>query len=106
MEGRYYHNLQKRILKGKTGNGLSANYVALGGSFENNQIYYTDDQAFRFPNANALGFQLVTGIQRTYSKHFYFDFNMGIQFRRFGFNDTYSRFNLLLTALFAVGYRF
>ena len=43
LEGRWYYNLNRRIAKGKTGNGLSANYMALGGSYTYyNRLNYND----------------------------------------------------------------
>ena len=34
LEARWYYNLKKRMITGKTGNGFSANYLAIGGLYE------------------------------------------------------------------------
>jgi hypothetical protein len=93
LETRMYFNLRRRIQKGKTGNGLSANYISLGvfnnyanNNFENSNlntglnsggIVYTprplgEEYGFLLP-------QITAGIQRFIGDHFYYD--MGISYR-------------------------
>ncbi len=107
LEGRWYYNLKHRILRGKSGNGLSANYFAIG--FNNSfysQVYASDLRFDRFINQ----INISTGIQRLYSRHMYFDVSFG-----FGFNleqDTYLtakdyiEYGVKLYTRFALGYRF
>lgn len=74
LEGRWYYNLKRRILKGKTGNGLSANYVALGGSYKYERAEYYD-QGYFMPDV-----YVSVGWQRVFGKHFYFDVSFGIEY--------------------------
>lgn len=110
LDGRWYYNLNKRMLKGKTGNGLSANYFSIGGSYSLSrtnfkkefsdsrfwkEIYYSYDAGIIF----------LTGIQRTYAEHLYFDVNIGFgiysELNGYGY-EPYSDF----TGMIAIGYRF
>jgi len=109
IESRWYYNLKHRMLKGKTGNGLSANYFAFGISNlfyrerdEEDADYYPFNEISKY---NELGIHLLTGIQRTYAKHVYIDVNFG--FRVFQYLDE-SYFDPIfeLTGLLAIGYRF
>ncbi len=70
IQARYYYNLKNRIQKGKSGNGLSANYLS-GGVYQgftalNDPLKLTD-----------YGITFTTGIQRTFSEHLYFDVELG-----------------------------
>ena len=74
LQARYYYNLKNRILKGKSGNGFSANYIS-GGVY---QMYDSNrNNPFKI-NDNEI--TLTTGIQRTFSKHLYFDVEVGVAF--------------------------
>jgi hypothetical protein len=83
FETRYYYNLKNRILKGKTGNGLSADYVSLG--FHN---YYQNDDYINFTssalrggdNFNFLQPQFTIGTQRFVGDHFFYDLGLGLRF--------------------------
>lgn len=111
LEGRYYYNLQRRILTGKSGNGLSANYVALGAIYKGEyQILvsngYRSDLSTSFG-----GILLGTGIQRVISDHLYYDFNVGLgygaEIRYDGIEGTKDHENKLIFNLgIAIGYRF
>ncbi|NEN23166.1 hypothetical protein G3O08_06595 [Cryomorpha ignava] len=72
LQARYYYNLKNRIRKGKCGDGLSANYISYG--YNRNYEFYND--SFR---SGGSGYTISTGIQRTFSDHFYFDVEMGYQ---------------------------
>lgn len=61
LEARWYYNLKKRILKGKTGNGLSANYIGLGAQ----HTYNSNNNLF---NNNVTFYYVNTGIQRFFYK--------------------------------------
>jgi hypothetical protein len=80
IEGRWFYNLHRRMLMGKSGNGLSANYIALGGIFrgEYRTTKYTSDGHGYKNNIEVSGIILRTGIQRLISEHLYFDLNFGI----------------------------
>jgi len=107
LEGRWYYNLKHRMLRGKSGNGLSANYIATG---FNNSFYsqvYASDLRYNYLT-NQLS--ISTGIQRLYSRHMYFDVSLG-----FGFNleqdnylsvKDYLEYGVDLYNRFALGYRF
>ncbi|NOU47745.1 MAG: hypothetical protein HOO86_11880 [Bacteroidales bacterium] len=77
LEGRWYYNLKRRILNGYTGNGLSANYIALGGSYNYDKPDYHQWHYGSFRP----GIHLITGWQRLFSKHMYYDINLGIEYR-------------------------
>ena len=65
---RYYYNMNKRILKGKSANNFSANYI---GPMTNYRYSVS-------PNfANNLSGYFVYGIQRRLGKYGYLDFKMG-----------------------------
>lgn len=108
FESRWYYNLNKRLLKGKTGNGLSANYIAFGiyNQFIDHKSIDRDRTFDIWANYN--GIQLVTGIQRTYSEHFYFDINVGYEAskRTAGYYYWDDKIYLQFKAFLAVGYRF
>ena len=73
FQGRYYYNLKSRIRKGKCGAGLSANYIAYG---YNTEYISFNNNGF---GSRGSGYTISTGIQRTFSDHFYFDIEMGYQ---------------------------
>ncbi len=70
LEGRWYYNLKRRIRKGKTGNGLSANYIAFGGLIGYGESYSIDS----FVKV----LHLVTGWQRLFGEHLYYDINLDL----------------------------
>ncbi len=97
LEGRWYYNLKNRILKGKTGNGLSANYIALGGSL----IYSEGTNLYGNKFHNYL--HISTGWQRLFSKHLYLDINVGFGYR---FETENVNAGHSWPSNIAVGYRF
>ena len=66
---RYYYNLNRRILKGKSANNLSANYVAVEPNLRFN--YGRGDSGFSV--------KLLYGIQRRIGKRGYVDFDIGLE---------------------------
>ena len=66
---RYYYNINKRILKGKSANNLSANYVAVEPDLRFN--YGRGDSGFSV--------KLLYGIQRRIGKRGYLDFDVGLE---------------------------
>lgn len=81
FETRMYYNLKNRIQKGKTGNGLSANYISVGvfNNYSNNNYYRNSDY---FPDSEQYGFiqpQITLGSQRFVGDHFYYD--IGFNYR-------------------------
>jgi hypothetical protein len=75
LEGRWYYDLNKRILMGNTGNGLSADYFSFGGSY-----YYNNDTRDEYLSYNGLQLHIATGWQRLFSKHMYYDLQVGINY--------------------------
>ena len=118
LETRWYYNLNKRIIKGKTGNGFSANYFALGGSYNYKKnpsllLGFSNNFGpliFSLKSQSAIGYYILWGIQRTYAKHFYFDVNVGF----FNGNEkntsedktTFNQTIFKLIANLSIGYRF
>ncbi len=66
---RYYYNLNRRILKGKSANNFSANYLALEPAVK----FLDDFQDSRFT------IRTVYGIQRRLWKRGYLDFDIGLE---------------------------
>jgi len=75
---RYYFNMRKRILKGKSANNFSANYL----SARVNYKYRPPDQE------GQLSLDLLFGIQRRIGKYGYVDFDIGIENLITSFEDT------------------
>ncbi len=99
LESRWYYNLQHRILNGKTGNGLSASYIAIGGTYRYNHSYVNNVTYSDF----APSVYTITGWQRLYSKHIYTDINIGIGYR---FKSQNYNGQVLFPFKLGVGYRF
>ena len=74
IESRWYYNLKKRILKGKTGNGMSADYFALGIT---NYGGSGDDHIF-LGSYNRVAPTISWGIQRTIAEHLYYNFSINV----------------------------
>lgn len=98
LEGRYYYNLKKSIRSGRSGNGLSGNYVAAGGGY-----YFVDDQQDKVVTDTGPQLFAATGWQRLLSKHLYFDIEIGVNyyFEPNRFQNLFGPFQKL-----ALGYRF
>jgi hypothetical protein len=81
LQGRWYYNLNRRVIKGKSGNGLSANYIGLGASYGFNYDswkYSGQYNSFNINESTDLNYYyIITGIQRLLSDHFYYDVNIG-----------------------------
>ncbi len=66
---RYYFNMNKRILKGKSANNFSANYLSVRANYK-----------YRPPeDDNQVSLDLLFGIQRRLWKYGYVDFDVGIE---------------------------
>lgn len=98
LEGRWYYNLKNRIRTGSSGNGLSANYIAVGGS-----CYYLEDSRYDITGQFSPQLHVATGFQRLISNHMYFDIQLGVNYY---FEP--NRFNSFFDprARLALGYRF
>lgn len=94
LEGRWYYNLKRRILKGKTGNGLSASYLAAGGRY----TYYKSSKYAEGSFTPSV--YVVTGWQRLFSEHMYYDINVGLEYDA----DVYDY--IIGVFQFALGYKF
>lgn len=83
LETRYYFNLKNRILKGKTGNGLSADYISFGfyNYYQNNDFIRNTSSVLRDGDSfNFLQPQLSIGTQRFIGDRFFYDIGAGIRF--------------------------
>jgi hypothetical protein len=80
-EVRYYHNLEKRRLEGKIGNGFSANYFALNlsGRHTYTRKEYDDLTPTEKFNKYGIALELLYGIQRELGKHLYIDIRGGLR---------------------------
>ena len=111
VEGRYYYNLKRRMLKGKSGNGLSANYISVGPLFngEYTTFHTRGDRADR--SISFVGMNLSTGIQRLIGDHLFFDFNTGLSYgMEYNYDEahsvTYEKDKFIFNLTVAIGYRF
>lgn len=88
IQARYYYNLKNWIRTGKCGDGLSANYIS--GGYYKKYVGFKDSKII--PQDG--GYTISTGIQRTFSDHFYFDVEMGFQngIYPYNFNVDYNYF--------------
>lgn len=66
---RYYFNMQKRILKSKSANNFSANYVSTRLNYKTRQL----------DNENQVSLDLLFGMQRRLWKYGYVDFDVGLE---------------------------
>lgn len=98
LEGRWYYNLKNRIRTGSSGNGLSANYMTIGGS-----CYYIEDSRYDITGQISPQLHIATGFQRLISNHMYFDLQLGVNyyFEPNRFNTDFDP-----RARLALGYRF
>ncbi len=95
LEGRWYYESKKdEYEKEKTGNGLSANYIAFGGLIGYGESYSIDS----FVKV----LHLVTGWQRLFGEHLYYDINLGLGYFM---NKDKSKY-IDPTFRIGVGYRF
>lgn len=111
VESRYYYNLNRRILMGRSGNGLSANYVSLGALYHGN--YWTSEWSGNKNNFSEtiIGLVAYTGIQRLITDHLYFDLNIGagygVEYKHDGFTNTNTNNGKAIFKLgISIGYRF
>jgi hypothetical protein len=79
LETRMFYNLRRRIQKGKTGNGLSANYISIGAFNEYVNNNYENLYGLGGAQSVVLQLQVATGIQRFIGDHFYYD--VGLAYR-------------------------
>lgn len=111
VEGRYYYNLHRRMLTGKTGNGLSANYISLGATYRG-EFYNNMSPGYNTRQENTfVGLKAGTGIQRLISKHLYLDLSIGvgygIQYSYDGWSGIHSnKMRGIFDFGFGIGYRF
>jgi len=111
IEGRYYYNLNRRILKGKTGNGLSANYISVGANYRGTFYEYLSGGNTINQRSSFVGLVVGTGIQRLISDHLYLDLNLGFTYGIQYSYDGYTRMTRnntrsFLDIGFGIGYRF
>jgi len=110
IESRWYLNLKRRMLKGKSGNGLSANYIGLG-VMNRNIIRKTEsyDYGIRNIDSSTQNDNLVfitAGMQRLLSKHFYLDMNLKIGFGKISYDNKEKSNQGYILPNLRIGYRF
>jgi hypothetical protein len=78
IEGRYYHNLKKRVASGKSAQNFSANYWGLPLAYTHSS-YVTTNKFVQDPKVTETAFKIgfVYGIQRRLFKNGYLDLNLG-----------------------------
>lgn len=102
IEGRWYYNLHRRMLKGKSGNGLSANYISIGGRYVHQFLKnYASNGNY---TTSAYKYHITTGFQRLFSKHMYLDMNIGVTYRPHQSTLYFGPFFPVINT--AIGYRF
>ena len=113
MEGRYYYNLHRRMLKGKSGNGLSANYISIGPTYRGIYFNYIGNGYKLRQEYSFVGLNVGTGIQRLISEHLYLDINIGGAYgMEYSYDDKSStgrqsnKPRVFFDLEFGVGYRF
>ncbi|MEQ8712536.1 MAG: hypothetical protein RIC80_05945 [Cyclobacteriaceae bacterium] len=67
--GRYYYNMNRRILKGKSANNFSANYIGTTANY--GRRFHTDD--------SHVTWNIVYGIQRRVGRRGFLDFTVGLE---------------------------
>lgn len=85
LESRYYYNLNSRIRTGKTGNSLSANYVAAG--YLDKSAWFNQNERYSSFFERG-GFYVTTGFQRTFGERLYFDVYLGASYIQDGLNPS------------------
>lgn len=80
VQGKYYYNLKKRILKGKSVTGNSGNFVAAVYNYQNKEALFSE--VSRFTDFSTLGG--VWGFQRSYNSGLSLLFEIG-----FGYDFAY-----------------
>ncbi len=109
IDGRYYYNLRRRMLMGKSGNGLSANYISLGVMYRGIYMNLNYDNYTFKDDISFVGIKLGYGIQRIISDHLYLNINLGIAY---GIQNSYrggpimKKNRGIFDFGFGVGYRF
>ncbi len=109
IEGRYYYNLHRRMLMGKSGNGLSANYISLGLAYRGVYVNRNYNSFINRQGNSFVGLKVGTGIQRLISDHLYLDINLGGAYgSRYPYQgDPFSnKRRAFIDFGFGVGYRF
>ncbi|MEQ9426541.1 MAG: hypothetical protein RJQ09_19115 [Cyclobacteriaceae bacterium] len=91
---RYYYNMQRRMLKGKSANNFSANYISSGFAY-GHQFHENDNQIL---------WRIMYGIQRRTGKRGFFDLEMGFEHGLVEFNDREDRFTLEITFKWGLAY--
>ena len=111
LTGRYYYSLKRRILLGKSGNGLSANYVSLGGIYRGYYANYYSAGHSSSQSNYFTGALVKTGIQRLLTEHLYYDISMGLGYGMQHNYDGYSGYRrsyskTIFDLGIEIGYRF
>ncbi len=107
LETRYYFNLKNRMLKGKTGNGLSADYISVAAEsiYRSHISSLSADEKYYLQLFQPL---VSFGTQRFIGNHFFYDLAIGYRLDTFLF-DNISEYYQSTEQIFTtskVGFRF
>ncbi len=81
---RYYYNMRRRMLKGKSANNFSGNYI--GSGFVYGHRFHNND--------NQLAWRIMYGIQRRTGRRGIFDFEIGFEQAFIAYTSRADRFDL------------
>lgn len=83
---RYYYNMRRRMLKGKSANNFSGNYIGSGFVYGHRFHDGGDDQ---------IAWRIMYGIQRRTGRRGFFDFEIGFEEAFKDYNDREYKFELV-----------
>lgn len=91
---RYYYNMKRRMLKGKSANNFSGNYLSVTSTYSHQ---FTE-------NDNHVTLNLLYGIQRRLGKRFFFDVNFGFENIFEAFEDREVGTDFILTGKWGIAF--
>ncbi len=100
LEGRWYSTLKHRIRIGKSGNGLSGNYIAAGAYY----LWLKDTRYLKSQIQNGPNIYAAVGWQKLISTHLYYDMQFRTRYRFL--YSTLEGKGWNIEATIAMGYRF
>lgn len=100
LEGRWYYNLKRRMLKGKTGNSFSASYITVGGNYTYSKTNWEPSGHFQ------PGIHVASGWQRLFSKHMYYDIQLGYEYQHYYRPNPKNNFSIDPRIRLSLGYKF
>lgn len=76
LEGRYYYNFNRRILKGKNTLNNSGNYLALKGTYMPDWLTYSNSENLTVNPQGMITFNY--GLKRSFAENFFYEFYTGL----------------------------